>query len=337
MRSRGGLLLSLLAAAPLAAQQPELPHLLVLATGGTIAGRAGGPSLTGDELVAAVPALERFTVEQFSSVGSSAMTPGHWVRLGKRVNKAFAGDPALAGVIITHGTDSMEETAYFLHLTVKDARPVVMVGAMRNASAVSADGPINLLSAVRTALTPEARDKGVLVVLNEWIHSARDVRKMDSNRVDTFSSEWGPLGLVDSDRVLFRRTLTTRHTTSSELDLSGVAVLPPVAIVADFAGHNGSGLLAWAEQSEGVVLQAFANGRASPGARRAVNDLAGRGAPVVIASRVPEGRVMNSQAGNRGWPVTAGDLSPHKARILLMLALTRTKDPVEIQGLFDRY
>jgi L-asparaginase type II len=233
----------------------------------------------------------------------------------------------------------MEETAYFLHLTVRDPRPVVLVGSMRNSSAVSADGPANLLSAVRTAVTPEARGKGVLVVLNDWIMSARDVRKMDSNRVDTFRSEWGPLGLVDADGVLFRRALTTRHTAASEFDLAGVEALPEVAVVADFAGHDGTGLAAWAETSEGIVLQAFANGRASPGATRAAGDLAERGFPVVIASRVPEGRVM-SRGGSedaRPRPVTAGDLPPHKARVLLMLALTRTRDAREIQRLFDTH
>ena len=341
----GALLLALLPSPAPAAQEPDLPRLLVLATGGTIASRPDAPQLRGTELVEAVPELARharLTVEQVASVGSSAMTPDHWLRLARRVNEAFDADPGLAGVLVTHGTDSMEETAYFLHLTVRDERPVVLVGSMRSATAVSADGPANLIAAVRTATSPDARGKGVLVVLNDWIHSARDVRKMDSNRVDTFRSEWGPLGLVDADGVIFRRTLTTRHTTTSAFDVSGVEALPEVALVADFAGHDGSGVLEAGARARGVVLQAFANGRTSPGASRAVEELVARGIPVVLASRVPEGRVMarrrdDAEAEGRPAPVTAGDLAPHKARVLLMLALTRTSDPSGIQRLFDSH
>jgi L-asparaginase len=357
VRSGVGALVALACALPqgVSARQvptPEdaLPRVLVIATGGTIASRAGAPQIPGNELVEAVPELARharITTEQFASVGSSAMTPDHWLRLARRVNEAFAADSGLAGIVVTHGTDSMEETGYFLHLTVRDERPVVVVGAMRSANAVSADGPANLLAAVRTAVSPEARGKGGLIVLNDRIYSARDVQKMDNNRVDAFRSEWGPLGVVDGDGVFFQRQIVTRHTVQAEFDLSLVEALPEVGIASDFAGHDGAGLHAWAGRTRGVVLETFGGGRTSPGGTRAAVEVAGGGVPVVLASRVAEGRVMTrsvSPVGGGGSVpmheaglVAARDLPAHKARVLLMLALTRTSDAAQIQRMFDVY
>ena len=320
-----------------------LPAVVVMATGGTIAGRSEGGQLTGAQLVEAVPQLAEVAtleVEEFSRVGSSAMTPDHWLRLARRINELFAARPELAGVVVTHGTDTMEETAYFLHLTVDDDRPVVMVGSMRNASAVSADGPANLLSGVRVAASPDARGRGTLVVLNDEVHSARDVRKTDNNRVDTFvSSEWGALGVVDADRIVFRRLLATRHTTGSELRLSpDVRALPVVPIVADYAGAD-AGVLRWLGGSgmHAVVVQAFGGGRAGPETRQAIAELAEAGIPVVLASRVPEGRVMASVASVDRGVLSAGDLPPHKVRVLLMLALTRDRSASELQHLLDTH
>ena len=334
-------LLATLATGRLAAQ--ELPRVHVIATGGTIAGQAGAGQLTGAQLVAAVPQLAdvaQIEVEEFSRVGSSAMTPDHWLRLSKRIDDLFVQDEGLAGIVVTHGTDTLEETAYFLHLTVRHDRPVVIVGSMRVSTAVSADGPANLLAGVRVAVSPEARGKGALVVLNDEIHSARDVRKTDNNRVDTFvSSEWGALGVVDADRVLFRRTITTRHTVDSELGFdAGTTVLPTVPIVADFAGNDGSVLRAWREAGvAAVVVQAFGGGRASPEMRRAIAETVEAGIPIVLASRVPAGRVMGSaQAVERGI-LSAGDLPPHKARVLLMLALLETRDAPQLQRLLDTH
>ena len=330
-----------LAPAPLPAQDP--PRILVIATGGTIAGQATGGQLTGAQIVEAVPELEglaRIEVEEFSRVGSSAIGPDHWVRLSRRINEIFATDRDLAGIIVTHGTDTMEETGYFLHLTVEDARPVVMVGSMRNSSAVSADGPANLLSGARVVLEPGAGNRGVLVVLNDEIHSARDVRKTDNNRVHTFvSREFGMLGIVDADRVVFRRMASTRHTVTSGVQLlPRTDELPRVPIVADFAG-NDAGLLraAFERGADAIVVQAFGGGRASPAVREAYAEIAAAGVPVVLASRVPEGRVMGSEEGNRAGLVYAGDLSPHKARVLLMLALQQPRTAVLLQGLFDTH
>jgi L-asparaginase len=309
----------------------QLPRVLVITTGGTL-------GLSGAELTKAVPQLAEIaeiTVEEFVRVGSSAIRPAHWIGLSRRINQAFAADRGLAGIILTHGTDTMEETAYFLHLTVKDERPVVVTGAMRGPTAISADGPANTVAAVKVAVTPRARGMGVLVVLNDWIHSARDVRKMDSNRVDTFQSEWGPLGLVDADRVLFHRSLLARHTTATEFTLPADSVLPDVAIVADYAGSDGSQIRALAERKvAGIVVQAFANGRASPGTTQAMRDVSALGIPIALASRVPEGRVMYRE---QGLVITTGDLSPQRARVLLMLALLRTRDPVELRRIFTSY
>lgn len=325
---------------PRSLEAQALSRVHVIATGGTIAGRATGGQLTGAQLVEAVPELEEVAdlqVEEFSRIGSSAMTPDHWLRLSRRINELFDEDPGLAGILVTHGTDTMEETGYFLHLTVDDERPVVMVGSMRNSTAVSADGPANLLSAVRVASHPDAGGRGVLVVLNDEVHSARDVRKMDNNRVDTFASEWGPLGVVDADRVVFHHTVTTRHTTGSELLIdAGVTELPSVPVVADFAGNDGSVLGGWMDSgADGIVVQAFGGGRASPGIRRAVAEAAEAGVPVVLASRVPEGRVLGTARSSDEGILTAGDLPPHKARVLLMLALLREHDPAELQRLLD--
>jgi L-asparaginase len=328
MRRAAALLALLSVAAPAAA---ELPRVLVITTGGTI-------SLSGQELANAIPQLGQIAqikVEQFVRFGSSSMTPEHWVGLSRRINEAFASDPGLAGVILTHGTDTMEETAYFLHLTVHDERPVVVTGSMRGPTAVSADGPANVIAAARVAVAREARGQGVLVVLNDWIHSARDVRKMDSNRVDTFQSEWGPVGLVDSDRVLIHRRIVTRHTTHSEFH-PPTAPLGEVPIVADYAGSDGSLIRALVARGvDGIVVQAFANGRTSPGTTDAMRKATEAGVPVALASRVPEGRVMDTQS--HGLVIAVGDLPPHKARVLLMLALTTTRAADELNRIFRTY
>ena len=314
----------------------------VIATGGTIASRAGADQLSGAALVEAVPelaAVARIEVEEFSRIGSSGMTPDHWLRLSRRIDELFRSDAELAGVVVTHGTDTMEETAYFLHLTVAHERPVVVTGSMRSANAVSADGPANLLAAVRVAASESSGGRGVLVVLNDEVHSARDVRKTDSNRLDTFvSREWGALGVVDGDDLHFHRALVSRHTARSALGLGDAAELPEVPIVADFAGNDGAVVRWWVERgADGIVVQAFAGGRASPGMRRAMAEAAAAGVPVVVASRVPEGRVLPSAGWARDGIIAAGDLPPHKARVLLMLALLRTHDAAAVQELFDSH
>ncbi len=207
--------------------QPTLPTVWILATGGTIAGAGSSAtdlsnykagSILGEQLVQAVPQIAQLAhvrVEQIANVNSSDITIAHWLTLAKRINQIIAEDPAVAGFVVTHGTNTLEETAYFLNLTVKTDRPVVLVGSMRPATAISADGPLNLLNAVRTAIAPDARGKGVLIVLNDEINAARDATKTNTLRVETFKApELGILGYIDEDRVSFYRSTTRRHTTS---------------------------------------------------------------------------------------------------------------------------
>ncbi|MEZ5283224.1 MAG: asparaginase domain-containing protein [Vicinamibacterales bacterium] len=211
-----------------AAAQTALPHVHLVATGGTISNRDGG-RLTAEELARSMPGLERaatLTHEQFANVASSQITLEQWLQLSRHVNDLFAGDRDLAGIVVTSGTDTLEETAFFLHLTVRDPRPVVVVGSMRNPSTLGYEGAANLLEAVRVAATPEARGKGVLVVLNDEINSARDVTKTDALRLQTFRSPThGVLGIVDRDRVTFFREILQRHTSKSEFDVQTVTAL----------------------------------------------------------------------------------------------------------------
>jgi len=342
-------LLSLVSLGPLcscvAAQAGTRPRVLVITTGGTIA-------LRGKE-VTAIPGLAAVadvTLVEFVNTGSSKLTPNHWLRLSKLINQSFLKDPGLAGVVVTHGTDSLEEGAFFLHLTVHDRRPVVVVGAMRNATDVSADGPANLLNAVRIAATLEAGGKGVLILLNDEINSARDAVKTDANRLHTFRSlEYGALGVADPDTIVFRRAPTTRHTVASEFDVTGIDSLPQVAIVTDYAGADGELVKAAAVRSQGLVVTGFPSASLSFGTTAAVVEVAGRGLPVVVHSRAISGRARDSyiqlavprsdspKSINEAGIIGGRDFTPHRARILLMLALTKTRDPKRIQAMFDTY
>lgn len=325
-----------------------LPRVLVITTGGTIASRPEAPSLEGSELVAAVPELgehARVTVEEFSRIGSSAMTPRHWLDLARLVRQRLGAEDPPAGVVVTHGTDSMEETAYFLHLTVDDPRPVVLTGAMRSAGSVSADGPANLLQAVRVAVSPAARELGTLVVLNGEIHAAREVRKMDNLRLDAFRSPGaGALGWVDPDTVAILRRPSTSPSSRTTFDLEGLERLPSVALVPDYTGADGAAVRDARDRgADGLVVVGFGGGRLSPGTGAAVLDVARAGTPVIVASRVPGGRILERRVSGDDGPVpmteagiaVARDLAPWKARVLLMLALTRTRDAGEIQRLVD--
>ncbi|MGE0040762.1 MAG: asparaginase [Vicinamibacterales bacterium] len=343
MRARPGavavLLAALAAAVPAAAQPAATPRVAILTTGGTIASRAGQSMQDGQSLVGAVPGLAEvadITVEEITRVGSSQITPAHWLTIARRI-RALLADPGLTGIVVTHGTDTLEDTAFFLELAVDDPRPVVLTGSMRSSTEVSADGPANLLNAVRVAASPAARGMGVLVALNENIASARDVWKTDNRRVDTFRSpELGYLGFVDPDGVVFyRRPVAAGDRVA--FDLEGRDDLPVVPVLADYPGFD-AGLMdgALARSPAGVVVAAFAGGRMSAGARAAIERAAAAGVPVVLASHVPGGRIVGDPRGGLAC-VLARHLPPNKARILLMLSLTRTRDLAAIQAIFDRY
>ena len=315
------------------------PTVLILTTGGTIASRTDAPLIDGHRLVQAVPELldhAEIDVEEFSVIGSSKMTPDHWLRLAQRVNSVFGERDDLTGIVITHGTDTMEETAYFLHLTVKSEKPVVIVGSMRSSNEVSADGPANLINAVRVAGNPAAIGHGVLVVLNEDISSARDVWKTDNRRVHTFSAQdLGHIGTVDPDGVRFYRKLLQPHTTATEFDVAGRSALPDVAILSDYTGLDASLVESFAANPmDALVVRTFAGGRMSAGMLEGLERIADRGIPTVVTSRVPGGRIV----GAPDYPFSAvvADGQPdNKARILLMLALAGEVD--DVQRIFDTY
>lgn len=331
-------------ALPCAAQ--GLPRVAILTMGGTIAGGPAGEDYGAEDFLREVPQIrgvaEVVHVEEVARAGSSKITPSHWLSLAKRIHQLFRSDPDLAGIVVTHGTDSLEETAFFLHLTTRDARPVVVVGAMRDWDKIAPDGPANLYAAVRVAAHPDAVGKGALVVMNDEISSARDVRKTDALRLHTFRAlNQGFLGVVDEDAVLFYRDLLYRHTTKAEFDVSGLDRLPDVAMVADYTGSDGWAIREAAERgAAGIVVMGFPSGLLSTGSTEAALEVAQRGIPIVLTSRAPLGRVSDSyRVGRAGTPrpIAGRDHPPHKARILLMLALTRSRDFGEIQRIFDSY
>jgi L-asparaginase len=317
------------------------PEVLILTTGGTIASRTDAPLIAGPALVQAVPELLDYAdirVEEFSVIGSSKMTPAHWLGLAKRINEIFSDDLDLAGIVVTHGTDTMEETAYFLNLTLKSGKPVILVGSMRSSNEISADGPANLINAVRVAIDEQAENQGVLVVLNENISAARDVWKTDNRRVQTFEgSNVGHIGAVDPDGVRFYHRSLQPHTTESEFDVAGIDVLPDVFILSDFTGIDESVVRNFGQQEmDGLVIRTFAGGRMSAGMLAGLESISSRGIPIVITSRVPNGRIV--EAPEYDFPaVVSNGQQDNKARILLMMALTQTSGLTDIQRIFDTY
>jgi L-asparaginase len=225
-----------------AAIDVERPRVRLVATGGTISNRAGG-RLTADDLVGSIPNLDRYVRvehEQFANTASSALTLAQWLQLARRINELFHKDAGLAGIVVTSGTDTLEETAYFLQLTVLSDRPVVVTGSMRNPSTLGYEGAANLLAAFRAAAAPASRGKGVLVVLNDEINSARDVTKTDALRLQTFQARvYGALGVVDADSVAYFREPTRRHTAKSEFDVAAIVELPRVDVIMTYQGAPG--------------------------------------------------------------------------------------------------
>lgn len=364
------LAVQVLALSTVRAQQASdsLPRVLLVATGGTIAGVQDAPgtlggyragTLSAEQVVASVPELKRFAevrYEQFSNVASPFITPAQWVALSKRIDAAFAEDPRLAGVVVTHGTDRLEETAFFLYLTVRSERPVVIVGAQRPATGISPDGPINLLAAVRTAADTAAVGKGVMVVMDDRILSAREVRK-HYQRVGGFEGgDMGLLGVVASDGPQFFFAPVRRHGARSEFDLRQVDSLPDVALTFSYPGGRGP---AFDQTPAGVVVTTTGFTRDESRAYRRL-----RRDGVVVVEVFPSGDNVNGarqrapttmnidslfaaakteadslRAEELAAPpmVSAQHLTPQKARILLMLALTRTRDPREIQRYYREY
>ena len=373
--------------AGLAAAAAELPRVRLVATGGTISNRSGG-RLTAEELLKSMPTLDRYVraeAEQFANTASSALTLEQWVQLARRINELYRSDAGLAGVVVTSGTDTLEELAYFLDLTVIDARPVVVVGSMRNPSTLGYEGAANLLEGFRVAAEPASKNKGVLVVLNDEINSAREVTKTDALRLQTFQSRiYGVLGVVDPDRVVYYRDVVKRHTAKSEFDLAGVTQLPRVDILMVYQGATGDLIKAAVDAgAKGIVIATAGAGATAPGQSEGFQYAASKGVFLVNATRTGSGRIAASRgaapaatappggaataggargagaaASPQGAPpagtgvpgaaaaqavrfrrtfIAAEDLTPLKARVLLMVALTKTQDPDVLQRIFTEY
>ncbi len=331
----------------------DLPRVRLVATGGTISNKNGG-RLTAEELVKSMPGIERYArpeFEQFTNLASGELTLDQWLGLSKRLNELATTDPDLAGLVVTSGTDTLEELAYFLDLTVRTDKPVVIVGSMRNPSTLGYEGAANLLEGFRVAASPAARGKGALVVLNDEINSAREATKTDALRLETFQTRgYGILGVVDADRVVFYRDVVKRHTAKSEFDVSAIAKLPRVDVIMVYQGADGDLIKAAGDAgAQGIVIAGAGAGATSGTQQEGVQYALKKGVFVVTTTRAGSGRIAAGRGGGRGGRaggpppeelqrrIAGEDLAPVKARVLLMLALSKTKDPAEIQRMFLEY
>ncbi len=329
------------------------PRIFIVATGGSIAGVGPdrldyilypelGDHITIEQSLARIPEaadLAHIEAEDLVSVGSTAIGPEEWLRLTKRIN-ALLADEKTDGVVVTHGTATLEETAYFLHLTVKSEKPVVVTGAMRPPTAMGTDADLNLLDAIRVAASPISAGKGVLTILNNEIQCARDVVKTNTFRVETFKpNELGFLGYADSDgEVVLYRAPLRRHTTATEFQVDEMNTLPRVDIAYCYAGSDELLINAVrANGSDGLVLAGFGGGSFPPRAIEAAAQAVSEGMPIVLASRSIAGRVVMTPRKEEQQFIVSDNLQPQKARILLMLALTVTRERKEIQRMFGEY
>ncbi|MDR2790474.1 MAG: type II asparaginase [Campylobacteraceae bacterium] len=327
------------------------PTIYILATGGTIAGAGDSEikssysagAVTVDKLIAAVSAINEIAVikgEQISSIGSQEMNNKVWLKLAKRVNELLARKD-VEGIVITHGTDTMEESAYFLHLTAKSKKPIVFVGAMRSGTSMSADGPMNLYNAVNVAVNKESAGKGVLVVMNDEIHSARDATKTITTSVQTFASpNSGKIGTVFYGEVEYFMQPVKAHTINSEFDISKLENLPRVDIL--FAHPEDSGVFVEAAvnaSAKGIIHAGMGNGNLFPSTQEALAKAVKDGVAVVRSSRVPNGATtLEGEVNDKEFGfIASNSLSAQKARVLLMLGLTKTSDTKELQKLFLKY
>ena len=330
------------------------PRVYVIGTGGSISFIGSyrtdyvnysydNKHYTVQELLDRVPEVQTFAdlrVEQYMNVGSTDVGPSHWIGLANRINQIFREDPQAAGVAITHGTATMEETAYFLNLTVKSHKPVVITGAMRPPTGLGTDADVNIIDCVRVAAAPQSAGRGVLAVMNNEIQAARDVTKTNSSRLETFrSNELGFLGYADSDeQAVFYRNPTKAHTLDTEFDVEGLEELPKVDIAYAYAGADGLVVQALADGGvAGIVSAGLGSGGAPPAFMSALQAAVQRGIPVVISTQTGNGRVMRTRRFEETGYIVADNLAPKKARILLMLALTKTDDTKEIQRMMSTY
>ncbi|RZL63987.1 MAG: asparaginase [Variovorax sp.] len=333
------------------AHAQALPNVVILATGGTIAG-AGASAINSatyaaakvgvDKLIAGLPELSKVANvkgEQVFQVASESLTDDNLLTLAKRVS-ALAKQGDVDGIVITHGTDTLEETAYFLSLTVRTAKPIVVVGSMRPGTALSADGALNLYNAVNVAGSKDAGGKGVLVTMNDEIQSGRDVSKSINIKTEAFKSQWGPLGMIVEGKNYWFRAPVKRHTTASEFDIDNITALPLVEIAYGYEGVTSTAIDALGQSGIKALIHAgTGNGSVANRIVPNLQKVSTAGIPVIRSSRVPDGFVLRNaeQPDDKYDWVVAHDLRPQKARILAMVALTKTKDTRELQRIFWEY
>lgn len=338
-----------LAAAP--AAPGTQPHVVVLATGGTIAGAGASAASSATYQAAKVPVeqlltglpelgkVARVTGEQVFQIASESFTNQQLLTLARRV-QALVRQPDVQGIVITHGTDTMEETGFFLNLVVQTDKPVVLVGSMRPGTALSADGALNLLGAVTVAASPESKGKGVLVSMADEIHTARDVAKLTNIRTSAFASPWGPLGMVVEGKTWWFRAPVKRHTNASEFSIDRIQALPPVDIVYSYANVPSTAVDALGAAGVQAIIHAgTGNGSVPDRIVPRLNDLRSKGVVIIRSSRIPGGFVLRNaeQPDDKYDWLVAHDLNPQKARLLAAVALTHTKDTRELQRIFWEY
>jgi len=344
-------ILLVLGGAQYSTAQSKKPNIVILATGGTIAGAAATGTQAGytsgavtiDAMLAAVPGIKDLANvkgEQISNVGSQDMSFEIMLALAKRINEILPTND-VDGIVVTHGTDTMEETAFFLNLVVKSDKPVVMVGSMRPSTAVSADGPLNLYNAVGVAIDPNAKGRGVLVVMNDWIHAAHSLTKTSTTAIQTFMSPLrGVVGIATYGKNDFYNTPVWKHTTGSEFSVAGVTRLPRVDVIFACADMPPDLIDASvANGAKGIVIAGVGNGNMNKASLDAAARAARKGVVVVRSSRVPTGLVGRNVEVNDdelGF-VASSELNPQKSRILLSLALLKPRTTAEIQNLFYSY
>jgi L-asparaginase len=328
------------------------PNIKILATGGTIAGAQAGKSEYGyksasfnvDDLIQAVPTLKdiaNISGEQVANIGSQDMNDKVWLKLANRINEVLK-TKEVDGVVITHGTDTMEETAFFLNLVVKSEKPVILVGSMRPATAVGADGPANLYNAVAVASDPKALNRGVLVVMNDEIHTGRNVEKMNTTNVETMASpERGPEGLINSGKIAWFDKTSKPHTTALDFNIKDTKSLPRVDIL--YAHSNMSPDLidaAVKSGAKGIVIAGVGDGNMTKEALTDLeNHVKNEGVLVVRSTRLATGLVLrnNEVDDDKSGFVASGEFNPGKARVLAQLALMNTHDPKKVQEMFNAY
>lgn len=332
--------------------QTKLANVVVLATGGTIAGAGASAANSAtyqaakvgvEQLIAGIPELSKLANvrgEQVMQIASESITNDNLLQLGRRVAE-LADSKDVDGIVITHGTDTLEETAYFLNLVEKTDKPIIVVGSMRPGTAMSADGMLNLYNAVAVASSKEARGKGVLVTMNDEIQSGRDVSKTINIKTEAFKSAWGPMGMVVEGKSYWFRLPAKRHTMDSEFDIKNIKSLPDVEIAYSYGNVSDTAYKALAQSGAKAIIHAgTGNGSVSSRVVPSLQALRKDGVQIIRSSHVNAGGFVLRNAeqpdDKYDW-VVAHDLNPQKARILAMVALTKTNDSKELQRMFWEY